>query len=121
MCLYDKEQRANHEPDTKWDIRPSKIYSGVFETSLNGPGFSITLCNVTLATKESKTTVEELMDLLSAETKAPSWPNVLSNSSTRAPRKEAPVVDVEKQNLITPENDIKGMHSIKIGRGRANT
>jgi len=93
--------------DNKWDIRPSKIYSGVFETSLNGPGFSITLCNITLATKASKTTVEELMHLLSAETTAPSWPNVLSNTTTRAPRREAPVVDVEKQYLITPENDIK--------------
>ncbi|KAF4624111.1 hypothetical protein G7Y89_g14060 [Cudoniella acicularis] len=93
--------------DQKWDIKPTKIYTGPFETSLNGPGFSITLCNLTTAAKESKTSVSELMELLADETKAPSWPNVLSNTSTKATRKDLPVVDVEKQTQISPEEDIK--------------
>lgn len=93
--------------ETKWDIKPTKIYSGPFETSLNGPGFSITLCNLTVAAKEGKTSVEELMDLLGAETKAPSWPNVLSNTSTKTARKGAPEIDLEKEVQIKSEEDIK--------------
>lgn len=74
---------------------------------MNGPGFSITLCNLTLAAKESKTSVDELMELLGAETKAPSWPNVLANTSTKTSRKDTPVIDLEKEVQITPEEDIK--------------
>jgi dihydroxyacetone kinase len=83
----------------------------VFETSLNGPGFSITLCNLTIAAKESKTSVSELMELLGAETKAPAWPNVLSNTSTKVTRKEAPTVDIEKQTEISAKEELKGMDS----------
>jgi dihydroxyacetone kinase len=86
--------------ETKWDINPIKIYSSVFETSLNGPGFSITLCNLTIAATE--------LELLNAETKAPSWPNVLANSSTKDDRKQTSIVDIEKQNDISADEDIKG-------------
>ena len=95
-------------PETEWDIKPTKIYSDSFETSLNGPGFSITLCNLTTAAKESKTSATELLELLAAETKAPAWPNVLANASTKVARKPAPAVDLEKQTKISPEDDIKG-------------
>lgn len=84
------------------------IYSGCFESSLNGPGFSITLCNVTTAAKESETSASELLELLSAETKAPNWPNVLANTSTKVDRKAVPVVDLEKRTKVSPEADIKG-------------
>jgi dihydroxyacetone kinase len=94
--------------ETKWDINPIKIYSSVFETSLNGPGFSITLCNLTIAATESSTSVSELLGLLNAETKAPSWPNVFANSSTKDDRKQTSIVDIEKQNDISADEDIKG-------------
>lgn len=100
--------RADRKPETNWDIQPTKIYSEVFETSLNGPGFSITLCNLTTAAKESKTSVSELMDLLGAQTKAPSWPNVLSNTSTKAAQNTSPVVDIEKQTAVSASEDIRG-------------
>lgn len=90
-----------------WDIEPTKIYSGAFETSLNGPGFSVTLCNLTTAAKESKVSVNELMSLLEAETKAPAWPNVLANSSTKVGRKEAPGIDISKQNKVSEDEDIR--------------
>jgi dihydroxyacetone kinase len=90
-----------------WLIKPTKIYSGVFETSLNGPGFSITLCNLTAAAHSSKTSVYELMDLLAAETSAPAWPNVLANTSTKLPRKAPPEIDISKKNQISDSEDIK--------------
>ncbi|KAE8454509.1 hypothetical protein EG329_000132 [Mollisiaceae sp. DMI_Dod_QoI] len=101
-------QETLDQLETKWDIKPTKIYSAPFETSLNGPGFSITLCNLTLAAKESKTSVDELMELLGAETKAPSWPNVLANTSTKTTRKDASEIDLEKEVQITLEEDIRG-------------
>ena len=93
--------------EKKWDIKPTKIYSGPFETSLNGPGFSITLCNLTTAASSSKTSVSELMQLLGAETKAPAWPNVLANTSTKEKRKEAPGIDISKQNEVSDSEDIR--------------
>jgi dihydroxyacetone kinase len=66
------------------------------------------LCNLAIAAKESKTSVSELLDLLADQTKAPSWPNVLSNTTTKVDRTAAPEVDIEKQTEISPEDDIKG-------------
>lgn len=75
---------------------------------MNGPGFSVTLCNLTTAAKESKTSVDELMDLLGAETKAPAWPNVLANTSTKVAKNDSPDVDIERQALVSADEDIKG-------------
>ncbi|EPE26915.1 DAK1/DegV-like protein [Glarea lozoyensis ATCC 20868] len=99
-------QETLSQLESKWRIKPTKIYAAPFETSLNGPGFSITLCNLTIAAKESNTSVDELLGLLAYETKAPAWPNVLSNTSTKAERKPTPVVDIEKQTPISTEEDI---------------
>ncbi|KAH7390217.1 Dak1 domain-containing protein [Cadophora sp. MPI-SDFR-AT-0126] len=93
--------------EKNWDIKPTKIYTGTFETSLNGPGFSVTLCNLTIAAKESKTSVDELVGLLGAETKAPAWPNVLANTSTKEAKKESPEVDIEKKAPVSADEDIK--------------
>jgi dihydroxyacetone kinase len=67
------------------------------------------LCNITTAAKESNSSVSELLDLLAYETKAPAWPNVLSNTSTKSERKATQIVDIEKQTQISPEEDIRGM------------
>lgn len=95
--------------DKTWKINPAKIYSGTFETSLNGPGFCITLFNATAAGKNSNSSAEELLYLLSADTKAPAWPNVYANGSTKEPRIAAPAVDIEKKEVIREEDDIKGI------------
>lgn len=99
---------ANTNIDEKWDIRPTKVYSDCFETSLNGPGFSITLFNITTAAKNSETSVAELLELLADETNAPAWPNVLSNTSTKVERPAAPKIDIEKQTQISASEEIKG-------------
>jgi len=57
-----------------WKIKPTKIYSGTFESSLNGPGFSISLCNLTTAAAQSDSTTEELVGFLNYPTHAISWP-----------------------------------------------
>jgi dihydroxyacetone kinase len=75
---------------------------------LNGPGFSITLCNITRAASASSSTTSELLGLLSAPTTAPSWPNVLSNTSTKVARKETLASNgVSKRQKLTESQDIK--------------
>ncbi|KAK7737099.1 hypothetical protein SLS63_002890 [Diaporthe eres] len=61
---------------SKWNIKPVRILTGTFETSLNAPGFSISLCNLSAASRESDTSVDELLELLDAPTTAVGWPNL---------------------------------------------
>lgn len=93
----------------KWQIQPTKVYSGTFESSLNGPGFSITLCNISLAAAACKSTSADLLGLLSDQTAAPAWPNVLSNTSTKVPRKVVPNTNgVAKRPQLSDSEDIIG-------------
>ncbi|KAK7402515.1 hypothetical protein QQX98_011723 [Neonectria punicea] len=87
---------------------PVKIYCGTFETSLNGPGFSISLSNVSQAAREANMPLHELLDLIGSPTAAPAWPNSPlspidpSKVSTSNTKKA-----VDMQPLISPEADIK--------------
>jgi dihydroxyacetone kinase len=57
-----------------WKITPARIYAQAFETSLNAPGWSISLLNVSGIERDTKTTVSTLLHLLDMETEAPAWP-----------------------------------------------
>ncbi|KAF3312696.1 hypothetical protein TWF173_006918 [Orbilia oligospora] len=59
-----------------WSIFPVRTFSGTFETSLNGPGFSISLLNISGTAREHKTSAEEILRLLDLPTDAPAWPRV---------------------------------------------
>lgn len=63
---------------SKWNIKPVRILTGAFETSLNAPGFSISLCNLSAASRESEISVDELLELFDAPTTAVGWPNLTS-------------------------------------------
>jgi len=67
---------------------------------------------MTSAAQKSKTSVDELLNLLAAETKAPGWPNVLSSTSTKAPRPKAPVVNIETDNNVSASEDLKGIFKL---------
>lgn len=60
---------------TKWNIEPCRTFSGTFETSLNAPGFSVTLCNISAASRQSGFSDDELLGLLDRQTTAVAWPN----------------------------------------------
>ncbi|KAH9831692.1 dihydroxyacetone kinase like protein [Teratosphaeria destructans] len=57
-----------------WDIVPERIYASCFETSLNAPGWSISLVNFSGIERQASTPVSTLLELLDADTKAPAWP-----------------------------------------------
>lgn len=66
-----------------YKIRPVRNFVGAFETSLNGPGFSISLANLSGVARSINSTVDEVLRLLDAPTAAPGWPK--NGYATRSP------------------------------------
>ena len=58
----------------KWNITPVRAHAQCFETSLNAPGWSISLLNVSGIERETKVSVDTLLHLLDSDTRAPAWP-----------------------------------------------
>lgn len=58
-----------------YDLRPCRTLVGAFETSLNAPGFSISLINLSVAARECDVTASKLLEFLDRPTTAVSWPN----------------------------------------------
>lgn len=58
----------------KYHLEPVRTLAQCFETSLNAPGWSTSLLNLSGVAKTSKTEVTALLSLLDADTTAPSWP-----------------------------------------------
>jgi len=90
-----------------WSIKPVKVYSGVFESSLNGPGFSISLCNLTIAAKECGSTTLEFIDLLNAPTSAIAWPNTSQINANVARTPPTPPAEIATRPEIPDSEDIK--------------
>lgn len=91
-----------------WKIKPSRIYSGIFETSLNGPGFSLTLGNISNVASAVNRPVSKLLELLDAPTTAPAWPRSgygqpVSISKESSDRREKARAEVEQD-----VSDVKG-------------
>lgn len=57
-----------------WNIVPERVHASCFETSLNAPGWSISLLNVTGIERDTKVPVSKLLELLDSDTTAPAWP-----------------------------------------------
>lgn len=67
-------------------IKPVRIYTGMFETSLNAPAFSLTLCNLTATAKKAGFEVSELLGFLDARTDS-AWEAVAGSQTQRRPRR----------------------------------
>lgn len=57
----------------QYSLRPKKVIVGEFVTSLNVPGFSITLLNISCASKQSQISISKIMSYLNLPTDAPGW------------------------------------------------
>ncbi|KAK6443463.1 hypothetical protein LTR95_000290 [Oleoguttula sp. CCFEE 5521] len=64
--------RRNLKKD--WKITPTREYTSCFETSLNAPGWSLSLLNVSGIERATKTPGSQLLELLDSDTRAPAWP-----------------------------------------------
>ncbi|KAK1978914.1 Dak1 domain-containing protein [Colletotrichum cereale] len=90
-----------------WSIAACRILVGTFETSLNAPGFSISLCNISAAARQSNTNGAELLRLLDRPTTAVYWPNTLrpeankkTNDMVISDHTEGHCNDINKSDLI---------------------
>ncbi|KAG9497505.1 hypothetical protein J7337_010366 [Fusarium musae] len=72
-----------------WSIKPVRCLSGSFETSLNAPGFSVSLCNISAAAALCDSTATTLLELFDRPTAAVSWPNLVRPSRKLVPGNEA--------------------------------
>lgn len=94
----------NTPTEQDWKIKPCRIYSGMFETSLNGPGFSLTLGNLSNVATAVDKPVSELLRLLDAPTSAPAWPRSgygqpVEVSKESAERREKAQAEAEESSL----------------------
>lgn len=85
-----------------------RILSDHFETSLNGPGFSISLCNLSNAAKGCSTTVAELLELLDQRTSCVAWPNVATPfKETATSTTDSAAVAADEKPKFSADTDIK--------------
>lgn len=78
--------------ETRYGIRPARIYAGTFLTALNGQGFSITI----LSLPKSDARSMDVLSYLDAHTDAPGWSPSIS-TETRAQRATERAVAMEKE------------------------
>ncbi|EGX88210.1 dihydroxyacetone kinase [Cordyceps militaris CM01] len=69
-----------------YGLRPCRTMMGAFETSLNAPGFSISLANLSAAARQCDSTTSKLLELLDRPTTAVSWPNVTNFDRSATPQ-----------------------------------
>ncbi|WFD33227.1 hypothetical protein MCUN1_000040 [Malassezia cuniculi] len=80
-----------------WKIEPARVYQGTLITSLNAPGFGITLINHKRASQDAGVNVLELID---ADTDVAAWPGVLRGWSDKASLKTAEELETESTDII---------------------
>ena len=68
-----------------WGVEPRRVLVGAFETSLNAPGWSISLLNISGVESETGVRVETIIDFLDSETEAPAWPRNGYRHASTAP------------------------------------
>lgn len=89
--------------EKKYHIKPARIYTGTFTTSLDGPGFSITILNIT---KAGGDIIKQCLDY---PTDAPAWNCHISTAGWDAAAKESFLVEEPEElaNPTLPTSDIK--------------
>jgi dihydroxyacetone kinase len=86
------------------DVRIERSLIGTFVTSLDGPGFSVTLLSLD----------DELMKLLDAPTTAPAWPRSIHGWATDAESVTNRETTVMPPNVIDRKTGVKGKSIVAI-------
>ncbi|KAH0431413.1 dihydroxyacetone kinase [Colletotrichum camelliae] len=89
-----------------WNITPCRTLTGAFETSLNAPGFSISLVNISAAARQSSTGAAELLGLLDRKTTAVSWPNIIIPSADAKQTNNVAVTQTDA-NASSAKSDVQ--------------
>lgn len=96
--------------------KPARVLVLDFVTSLNAPGFSLTLLNLTKATSSSYS-AEKLVQYIDTPTDAPGWkPKAYSAESWQSSQKD---VELPEAHALLPTSDIK-IDGAKFGKALKN-
>lgn len=63
-----------YKPPEQRSVIPVRIFNGTFMGSMNMPGFSLSLTNLTNISESTKIPVEDLLALVDAPHNTPAWP-----------------------------------------------
>lgn len=74
---------------SKWHIAPVRQFVQCFETSLNAPGWSISLLNLSGVQRTTSTDISTLLTILDADTTAPAWPKNGDRAITQTSQDDA--------------------------------
>lgn len=81
-------------------IKPCRSMVGTFETSLNAPGFSISLCNLSAVERQAGVKTLELLELFHLPSTAVSWPNMVNQGPETAQHNvEAQAIDANAEAI----------------------
>ena len=101
-----------------WKMEPIRVYQGTLITSLNAPGFGITLIN---HKRVSKDTGVNMLELIDAPTDVPAWPGLLRGWSDKAVLKTPEELDAESQATIEKVQDTGYSVSGSSLKGKADS
>ncbi|KAK1923124.1 Dak1 domain-containing protein, partial [Papiliotrema laurentii] len=91
-------------------IIPVRTFNGPFMGSMNMPGFSISLTNLSNISEETKVPVERLLELVDAPHNSPAWPATSTiypvPESLRRARQDQ-FTEVEKEEHVAPKRGPK--------------
>lgn len=94
-----------------WNIVPVREAAQCFETSLNAPGWSISLLNLSGIERDTKTSIYTLLHLLDSETTAPAWPKNGYRTAKEVDQKESETAEVELVGGKGPKVDPAALES----------
>ncbi|KAK9791644.1 putative Dak1 domain-containing protein [Seiridium cardinale] len=90
-----------------WNIEPSRVCCGPLETSLNAPAFSVSVINVTEASKNCSYSVEEIKGFFDVRTNT-YWESMAGSQSKRRSRQEQIVKPVSQpKKIVDDAKDLK--------------
>lgn len=93
--------------EVKWNMEPSRVCAGFLETSLNAPAFSVSVINVTAASRNCSYSVEEIKQFFDVKTNT-YWESMAGSQATRRTRKEQLVPARKEEAKTVDENrDLK--------------
>lgn len=91
----------------EWNIEPVRICSGVIESSLNAPAFSVSIVNVSAAAKNCSYSVEEIKEFFDTRTNT-HWESMTGSQKRRRSRQEQLVqAPAEPKRVIDDAKDLK--------------
>ena len=90
-------------------ISPIRVYSGTFQTSLNAPAFSLTLCNVTTAANIACMNVSQILEFMDMKTDT-AW-EAAAGSQSRGHQKKSQIVDspLSSLQMFSGSQDLNGL------------